>query len=180
MRKRYYLLLLVLALAPAGCWPDQQNVNRPDMPIVLLYNFGEDGDTLGWGITNEAVDSVHGFEINVELPWFGPYVNQYVNVWELTDMEHGLLELAPEGLRVPALTWYGLVPDDICRKTRRPLTVTGNMMVRAFRYYDRTGAFWGGDESVPWEGRWIGDQSDPLEDYTWRYNCTPNNTTPTG
>ena len=170
MRKRYYLLALALAVAPVAC-EDTLDVNRPVMPISLLYTSA---DTLFWGITDEAVDSIHGFELNIERPFFGNRISRLTNTWEKTDTEYGLLELKEEGLRVPALTWWGLYPDDICKRTLRRLTVTGTMFVRVFRYYDKTGATWGGDESVPWEGRWIGEQSDPLENYTWPYNCTPN------
>jgi hypothetical protein len=173
MRKRYYLLTLALAVMPAGCITDDLDVNRPELPIVLLRAFG---DTLGWGITDEAVDSIHGFELNIERELAGYFVARTTNVWQKTDQEYGLLELS-EGLdmyRKPAMTWYGLVPNDICRRTPRRQTVTGRMSIRVFRYYDKTGATWGGDKSVPWEGRWIGDQSDPLEPYSWPYNCTPN------
>ena len=170
MRKRYYLLTLALAVVPATCTPPIAP-ERPVMPISLLYTFG---DTLTWGITDEAVDSIHGFELNIEREFGGFFVNRITNVWEKTDTEYGLLEMAETDLRVPALTWWGLVPDDICSRTLRRQVVTGRMSVRVFRYYDATGAFWGGDESIPWEGRWIGDQSDPLENYSWPFNCTPN------
>ena len=97
-------------------------------------------------------------------------------VWEKTDTDAGLLELPEEGLRVEALKWWGLVPDDICKRTRRVTRRSGRMHVRVFRYYDSSGAFWGGDDAIPWEGRWLGDQSDPLDNhnFTWPINCTPN------
>ena len=178
MRKCYYLLgcyllAAVMAVAPAGCGcvADALCVIRPVMPIALLYEFD---DTLGWGITNEAVDSIHGFELNLERDLAGYFGTRITNVWEKTDTEYGLLELPPEGLRVPALTWYGLVPLDICRRTRRVLRAAGRMHVRVFRYYDRSGATWGGDDAIPYEGRWIGDQSDPINNMSWPINCTPN------
>jgi len=171
MRKRYYLLALALAVAPGAC-VDRLDVDRPVMPISLLYLFG---DTLGWGITDEAVDSIHGFELNLEREFAGYFISRITNVVEKTHKEYGLLELSEDinDVRKPALTWWGLLPDDICRRTLRRVMVTGSMFVRVFRFYDNTGAFWGGDESVPWEGRWIGEQSDPLESYTWPINCTP-------
>ena len=177
MKKRYYLLgsyLLAAALAVApsgcGCENDLTCVNRPVMPIALLYL---EGDTLIWGITDEAVDSVHGFELNLERDLAGYFGTRITNVWEKTDTEYGLLELEGVDWRVPALAWYGLVPNDICKRTRRVTRASGRMHVRVFRYYDRTGGFWG-DQSIPYEGRWIGDQSDPLHDVTWPTNCVPN------
>jgi hypothetical protein len=166
-----YLLAPVLAVAPAacGCVGDALCTERPVMPIALLYSSA---DTLFWGITDEAVDSIHGFELNLDRDLAGYFGVRDTNVWEKTDTDFGLLELREEGLRVPALAWWGLVPNDICRRTRRVTRRTGRMHVRVFRYYDSSGAFWGGDDAVPYEGRWIGDQSDPLENFSWPINCS--------
>ena len=187
MKKRYYLLgyLLapVLAVAPSacGCVADSQCVDRPVMPIALIYLWG---DTVGWGITDRAVDSIHGFELNLERDLDGYFGTRHSMPWETTDTEHGLLELAEDGLegpKVPGLTWWGLVAKDICTRTRRIDYRTGLMHVRVFRYYDLNGNFWGGEDAIPYEGRWIGDASDPLdadpnnfEPYdpiTWPVNC---------
>jgi len=180
MKKCYYpigccLLAAVLAVAPAGCGcvADALCVEPPVLPVTIVDTAG---DTLVWGITDRSVDSIHGFELNVEWEVFGFLGIRRVQNWEKTDTEYGLLELEEDESkdRVPNFTWWGLVPNDICGKTRNIQYVSGRMHVRVFRYYDRSGATWGGDESIPYEGRWVGDQSDPIENYSWPITCTPN------
>ena len=174
MSKRYYLFLPALAVMSTACLPGGYVV-RPQMPVSVVRAFG---DTLAWGVTNEAVDSIHGFEINMERDFLLNETNRLTNVWEKDDGEYGLLSLEKDGLtRVNAFTWWGLVPRDICYGTRRVVLTTGSLYVRVFRYYgahyswyDKAAA---GPEDAP-EGRWIGDQSSPLLDYTFPTNCTPN------
>ncbi len=176
MSKRYYLFLPTLAVMSTACLPGDYVV-RPPMPVSVVRSFG---DTLAWGVTNEAIDSIHGFEINMERDFLLNETNRITNVWETDDGEFGLLSLPSEGhLRVFAFTWWGLVPRDICYGTRRVTLTTGNLYVRVFRYYGANHSWYdkaaAGPDDAP-EGRWIGDQSSPLLDYTFPTNCTPNRT----
>lgn len=177
MSKRYYLFLPTLAVMATACLPGDDRVVRPPMPVSVVRSFG---DTLAWGVTNEAVDSIHGFEINMERDFLLNETSRITNVWETDDGEFGLLSLPSEGrIRVFAFTWWGLVPKDICYGTRRVALTTGNLYVRVFRYYGANHSWYdkaaAGPDDAP-EGRWIGDQSSPLLDYTFPTNCTPNRT----
>ena len=174
MRKRYCIVVPALAMLTTACLAGDEP-ERPPMPISVVREFE---DTLAWGVTNEAVDSIHGFEINVERPFLDFFVPRVSNVWETDDTEFGLLELeSVAGLRVFAFKWWGLVPSDICKRVRSVSRVTGHLYVRVFRYYGANFSWYNKDEAGPDdepEGRWIGDQSSPLYDKTWPINCTPN------
>ncbi|MCE2397487.1 MAG: hypothetical protein J4F34_00380 [Gemmatimonadetes bacterium] len=175
MSKRYhYLFLPMLAVVSTACLPGDY-VDPPPMPVSVVRSFG---DTLAWGVTNEAIDSIHGFEINMERDLLKNETNRITNVWETDDGEFGLLSLPSDGDgRVFAFTWWGLVPKDICYGTRRAILATGNLYVKVFRYYGPNFSWYDkaaeGPDGEP-EGRWTGPQSSPLLDYTFPTNCTPN------
>ena len=174
MSKRYYIFLPTLAVMATACLPGGYVV-RPQMPVSVVRAFA---DTLVWGVTNEAVDSIHGFEINMERDLLKNETNRITNVWETTDGDFGLLSLPSDPpAKARAFTWWGLVPSDICYGTRRAVLATGNLYVRVFRYYGPDHSWYdkaaAGPDDAP-EGRWIGEQSSPLLDYTFPTNCTPN------
>ncbi len=150
---------LAIVLALTACDATYPEIDdRPDLPVPVVVVPHEEGG-LAWGVDATRLDDIHGFHITFE------------NGTGYSDDRAQFRSVACGDGLPGGLAWYAMPTDYLCEDRARG---SGTIRVQSYAYGDpiagRTLERGNGDESLPWDVRWLSDSS-PWSEMAVSWTC---------